>query len=143
YLGLPERPRKELLADLSLSNAPFQPRRFVVTAVTGLAAASKSALMKLGKSKGGAPKDTTFVDLIAHLAVLYHHETGRAPSVTSDPVHDINSGTFFNFVWACCRAFAQQYAAKNNSALGRAVQRALEELPAGVRARWTEPDGSE
>ena len=83
--------------------------------------------------KGGRPADVEFKMLIRTLAIFYKDETGKKPSVTWDePREQRYSGAFFDFVEACCRAFAPRHATKTNQALGKAIQRALKKLPVSL-----------
>ena len=83
--------------------------------------------------KGGRPADVELQMLIRTLAIFYKDETGKKPSVTWDePREQRYSGAFFDFVEACCRAFAPRYAIKTNQALGKATQRALKKLPVSL-----------
>ena len=83
--------------------------------------------------KGGRPPDVELQMLIRTLAIFYKDETGKKPSVTWDePREQRYSGAFFDFVEACCRAFAPRHATKTNQALGKAIQRALKRLPVSL-----------
>jgi len=84
--------------------------------------------------KGGRPPDVELQMLIHTLAIFYKDETGKKPSVFWDHhgEHARYSGAFFDFVEACCRAFAPRYATKTNQALGKATQRALKKLPVSL-----------
>ncbi len=81
---------------------------------------------------GGRLADLKFEMLIRALAHFYRRETGEKPSVPWDAYTELYCGAFFDFVKACCRAFAPKYAAKTNQALGKATQRALKKLPVSL-----------
>ncbi len=86
------------------------------------------ALDVMPPDEGGRPPDVEFAMLIRALAHFYRRETGKKPSVTWDAYTELYCGAFFDFVKACCRAFAPTYATKTNQALGKATQRALKKL---------------
>ena len=123
----------------SLERWPPATEELAVSIVDYLATASESALKSLGKSTGGTPKDTELEELICTLAVAYRDETGKTPSVTRDQIHRRYGGAFLEFVSVCCRAFAPRYGEKTNSALGKAVQRALKRCPGSLTMDKTTP----
>lgn len=104
-------------------------QKFAISATSYLAAASERVMQFLGKSQGGKPKDTGFDEFVCTFAFLYQDVTGKKASVTWNAYKEEYSGAFLRFVLACFRAFAPSYVDKTDVAFGKAVQRALEELP--------------
>ena len=132
FPDIPEEWKDELYSRLTLNHLLHEIEAFAVSAVAHLAAASEAAKKSLGKSKGGAPKDTDLDELICNLAIIYRDQTGKKASVYWDNHKVRYRGVFFDLVADCVSVFAPKFATRSNQGLGKAIQRALKKLPAGL-----------
>ena len=123
--GASDEAKTDLRQHLSMTRLPDQAEALATFAISALSNATEVGLESLPKSKGGAPKDHVLPELVATLAQLYRDVTVKHPSVTWNEYDERYCGGFFDFVFACLRAFAPKYAELSNLALGKAIQRAL------------------
>ncbi len=89
-----------------------------------LALASRRALLRLPKHKGGKPLDEAFHRLIDRLLDIYRESTGKPLRLSrgSSEHHANFQGPFFRFVFDCLTLMGIK---KSNIALGRELQRRL------------------
>lgn len=111
------------LADLSyLAHADIPHTRETLNTLARVAHAAAAL-----PAPSGRPPDHAFRWFVEQLGILYTGVTGKAATITYNPIEERYEGSFFSLVRACLTAVPSGRS-DTNAALGKALQRALKPM---------------